>query len=131
NADVIIGLELSDYWATVNRFIDNGLDGVGLNETATAPGTKLIGISSVGLVTKSNYQDFQRFQSLDVDMAGDAEASLPALIEAVKTAIQGERRAAIEKRGEALRKAWAESHERTKAAAAVAWNAGPISTARL
>jgi acetolactate synthase I/II/III large subunit len=131
NADVIIGLELSDYWATVNRFVDNGLDGIGVNETVIKPGTKLIGISSVGLVTKSNYQDFQRFQSLDVDMAGDAEASLPALIEAVKAAIPSDRRAALERRGEALRKAYADAHERTKAAAAVAWNASPISTARL
>ena len=131
NADVIIGLELSDYWATVNRFVDNGLDGIGINETVIKPGTKLIGISSVGLVTKSNYQDFQRFQSLDVDMAGDAEASLPALIEAVKASIPSDRRAALEKRGEALKKAHADAHERTKAAAAVAWNASPISTARL
>jgi acetolactate synthase I/II/III large subunit len=131
NADVIIGLELSDYWATVNRFVDNGLDGIGINETVIKPGTKLIGISSVGLVTKSNYQDFQRFQSLDVDMAGDAETSLPALIEAVKASIPSDRRAALEKRGEALKKAHADAHERTKAAAAVAWNASPISTARL
>jgi acetolactate synthase I/II/III large subunit len=131
NADVVLGLELSDYWATVNRFVDNGVDGIGVNETVIKPGTRLIGISSVGLVTKSNYQDFQRFQSLDVDMAGDAEASLPALIEAVKAAIPGERRAALEKRGEALRKAWADARVRTKAAAAVAWNASPISTARL
>ena len=131
NADVIIGLELSDYWATVNRFVDNGLDGIGVNEAVVKPGTKLIGISSVGLVTKSNYQDFQRFQSLDVDMAGDAEASLPALIDAVKAAIPADRRAALEGRGAALRKAHAESRERTKAAAAVAWDASPISTARL
>ncbi|HLK82145.1 MAG TPA: thiamine pyrophosphate-dependent enzyme [Xanthobacteraceae bacterium] len=131
NADVIIGLELGDYWATVNAFIDNGHDGLGVNETRIKPGTKLIGISSLGLVTKANYQDFQRFQSLDVDMAGDAEATLPALIEAVKAAIPNDRRAALEKRGEALRKAKADSHERTKAAAAAAWDASPISTARL
>jgi thiamine pyrophosphate-dependent acetolactate synthase large subunit-like protein len=131
NADVILGLELSDYWATVNRFIDNGLDGIGVNETIIKPGTKLIGISSVGLLTKSNYQDFQRFQPLDVDMAGDAEASLPALIEAVKAAIPDSRRAAIEKRGETLRKARAEAHLRTLEAAAVAWDASPVSTARL
>jgi acetolactate synthase I/II/III large subunit len=131
NADVIIGLELADYWATVNAFIDNGHDGLGVNETRIKPGTKLIGISSTGLVTKSNYQDFQRFQSLDIDMAGDAEATLPALIEAVKAAIPNDRKAALEKRGEALRKAWADANERAKAAAAVAWDASPISTARL
>jgi len=131
NADVIIGLELGDYWATVNAFVDNGHDGLGLNETRIKPGTKLIGISSIGLVTKSNYQEFQRFQSLDVDMAGDAEASLPALIEAVKAAISSDRRAAMEKRGEGLKKAYADGRQRTKAAAAVAWEASPISTARL
>ena len=38
---------------------------------------------------------------------------------------------AIEKRGEALRKAWADGRERAKGAAAVAWDASPISTARL
>src|SRR5579883_1110689 len=131
NADVIIGLELADYWATVNAFVDNGHDGLGVNESRIKPGTKLIGISSTGLITKSNYQDFQRFQTLDVDMAGDAEATLPALIEAVKAATSSDRKAALEKRGEALRKAKADAHERTKAAAAVAWDASPISTARL
>ena len=30
-ADVIIGLELSDYWATVNAFVDNGDDGWAYN----------------------------------------------------------------------------------------------------
>jgi acetolactate synthase I/II/III large subunit len=131
NADVIIGLELSDYWATVNAFVDNGHDGLGVNEVRVKPGTKLIGISSTGLVTKSNYQDFQRFQSLDVDMAGDAEATLPALIEAVKAAIANDRKAALEKRGADLKKAYADARERTRAAAAVAWDASPISTARL
>jgi acetolactate synthase-1/2/3 large subunit len=131
NADVVLGLELSDYWALVNAFVDNGHDNIGINESKVKPGTKLIGISSTPLVTKSNYQDFQRFQSLDVDMVGDAEASLPALIEAVKAALPADRRAALEKRGEALRKAYADARDRTRAAAAVAWDASPISTARL
>jgi acetolactate synthase-1/2/3 large subunit len=131
NADVIIGLELSDYWATVNAFVDNGHDAIGVNENKVKPGTKLIGITSTPLVTKSNYQDFQRFQSLDVEMLGDAEATLPALIEAVKSAISGDRKAALEKRGETLKKAYADARDRTRAAAAVAWDASPISTARL
>ena len=64
-------------------------------------------------------------------MAADAEASLPALIEAVKSAIPNERKAAIEKRGEAAKKAKAQARERTRQAAALAWDASPISTARL
>ncbi|MFL4978370.1 MAG: thiamine pyrophosphate-binding protein, partial [Xanthobacteraceae bacterium] len=131
-ADVIIGMELSDYWGTVNAWIDNGGDdGTGLRESRIKPDTKLISISSVDLNTKANYQDFQRFQTIDVQMAGDAEATLPALIDAVKAAIPNDRKAAIEKRGEALKKARAEAMERTRAAAAVAWDASPISTARL
>jgi thiamine pyrophosphate-dependent acetolactate synthase large subunit-like protein len=131
NADVIIGLELSDFWATVNAWIDNGEHGIGINTTRIKPDTKLISISAVELNTKANYQDFQRFQSVDISMAADAEATLPALIEAVKSAIPNDRKAAIEKRGEAARKAYAEGRARTKEAAAVAWDASPISTARL
>ena len=131
-ADVILGLELADYWGTVNSFIDNGEeDGTGLREPRTKNGVKLISITSAGLLTKSNYQEFQRFQVVDVEMAADAEATLPALIDAVKAAIPNDRKPAIEKRGEALRKAWADGRERAKNAAAVAWDASPISTARL
>ena len=132
SADVIIGLELSDFWATVNSYTDNGVnDGIGTNASRINSGTKLISICSVELNTKANYQDFQRFQVIDVPMAGDAQATLPALIEAVKAAIPNERKAAIDKRGEAARKAYAEGRERAKAAAALGWDASPVSTARL
>src|SRR5215468_9107876 len=132
NADVILGLELSDFWATVNSYTDNAAnDGVGANAPRIKRDTKLISISSVDLNTKANYQDFQRFQVIDVQMAGDAEATLPALVEAVKQAIPNERKSAIEKRGEAAKNAYAEGMERTKQAAALGWNASPISTARL
>ncbi len=132
DADVIIGLELSDYWGTVNGYIDNGdNDGAGVQQSHIKPNAKLISISSVLLNTKSNYQDFQRLQVIDVEMAGDAEATLPALIEAVKQAVPASRKAAIEARGQALKKAWADAHTRTRQAAAYAWDASPISTARM
>ena len=67
NADLIIGLEVSDFWNTVNQFIDNGLEnGSGERQSRIKPGTKLITISSAELNQKSNYQDFQRFQSVDI-----------------------------------------------------------------
>src|SRR5262245_916831 len=132
SADVIIGMELSDFWGVVNGFTDNGeRGGVGINRPKIKPSTKLISISSVETITKSNYQDFQRFQPVDVSMPADAEATLPALIEAVKAAIPNDRKAAIEKRGEAARKARADARARTLQAAAIAWEASPISTARL
>ncbi len=130
-ADVVIGMELSDYWGTVNGFVDNGNDGWGHYASKIKPGTKLISISSVDLLTKSNYQDFQQFQSIDVSMPGDAQATLPSLIEAVKSAIGNDRKDAISKRGESIRQAHAKGLDATKQAAAVAWDAQPISTARL
>ncbi len=130
-ADVIIGMELSDFWGVVNGYVDNGEHGIGFNESKIKPGTKLISINSVELITKSNYQDFQRFQVVDVSMPADAEATLPALIEAVKSAIPDSRKDAIAKRGDAFRKASANGRENVKKAAAIAWDASPISTARL
>ena len=131
NADVIIGMEVSDFWGVVNSYIDNGEHGIGINRSKIRSDTKLISISSVELNTKANYQDFQRFQSVDVSMAADAEATLPALIEAVKSAISNDHKAEIERRGEAAKKARAEGRARTLQLAALAWDASPISTARL
>ena len=132
NADVILGLELSDFWATVNSYTDNGEnEGHGVNGTRIKPNTKLISINAVDLNTKSNYQDFQRFQVIDVQMAADAQATLPALIEAVKSALPKDRLAAIQQRGETAKKAYAEDLVRTRTAAALGWDASPISTARL
>ncbi len=129
--DVILGLELTDFWGTVNSFTDNGENGIGVNSPKVKAGTRLISISSAEVPARANYQNFERFQPVDVSIAGDAEATLPALIEAVRAAIPGSRKAAIEKRGEAAKKARAEARSRTRQAAALAWDASPISTARL
>ena len=130
-ADVILGLELTDYWATVNSYTDNNAEGVGTNARRVKPGTRLISISASELVTKSNYQNFERFQSVDVPIAGDVEATLPSLIEAVKSAISSDRQAAIAKRGDGIEQNHQRDRERTKQAAAIAWDASPISTARM
>ena len=132
SADVIIGLELSDFWGTVNAYTDNGEnDGHGSNSTRVKAQTKLISINSRDLTTKSNYQDFQRFQVIDVQMAADAQATLPALIDAVRSAIPDARKALIAQRAETARKSYDEARVRTRTAAALGWDASPISTARL
>jgi thiamine pyrophosphate-dependent acetolactate synthase large subunit-like protein len=115
----------------VNSFTDNGEEGIGVNSTKVKPDTRLISISALEVPARANYQNFQRFQPVDVSIAGDAEATLPALIEAVRAAIPDSRKSAIAKRGEAARKARAEAQARTRQAAALAWDASPISTARL
>ena len=130
-ADVIMGLELSDFWAVVNTYTDNGNHGIGINGTRAKANAKLISISSVELLTKSNYQDFQRFQSVDISMPADAQATLPALIEAVKAALTPERKNVIAQRVDRMKKTYADIMARERAAAAIAWDASPISTARL
>ncbi len=98
---MILGLELSDFWGSVNAYIDNEDNhGHGLQERTAKPSAKLISISSVELLTKSNFQDFQRFQPVDIGMAGDAEASLPSLIEFVKSALPASRKDALAQRGD-------------------------------
>ena len=44
------------------------------------------------MLTKANYQDFQRYPEVDIAMAADAEATLPALIEACNRAMTADRR---------------------------------------
>lgn len=132
NADLIVGLEVADFWNTVNLYIDNGTEhGHGVRQSRIKPGTRLVTLSAAELNQKSNYQDFQRFQAVDVSMVGDVEASLPSLIDAVKSVMPANRRAAYEQRGEAMRKAWRESRDRSRQDAAAGWDLSPISIPRM
>ena len=127
-ADVVLGLELTDFWGTVNSFRDQ------LHRTSqplTKSGAKLISIASTDLFLKSNYQDFQRYPEVDLAIAADAEATLPSLIEAVKRLLTDDRKRAIQDRGTKLATASRDARERVRTEATYAWDASPISTARL
>jgi thiamine pyrophosphate-dependent acetolactate synthase large subunit-like protein len=127
-ADVILGLELTDFWGTVSAVRDT------LHRTSRSllrPGTRLISITSVDLNPKGNYQDFQRYPEVDVAMAADAEATLPALVEACRRLVTGDRTRAFEERGRRMNEAHARALDAAREEAAYAWNASPISTARL
>ena len=128
DADVILGLEVWDFWGTVNNFRDQ------LHRTSrpiTKPGAKFIAISSTDLNTKSNYQDFQRFPDLDLSMAADAEATLPALLEACRRLLTDDRKRTYEERAKKLAEAQQGARERVLAEASYGWDASPISTARM
>jgi thiamine pyrophosphate-dependent acetolactate synthase large subunit-like protein len=128
NADVILGLELTDFWGTVNSFRDQ------LQRTSqriVRPNARLIGITCMDLFLKSNYQDFQRYPELDLAIAADAEATLPSLIEAVKRLLTEDRKRALQARGAKLAAAGRDARERATNDATLAWDASPISTARL
>jgi thiamine pyrophosphate-dependent acetolactate synthase large subunit-like protein len=98
---------------------------------AIKQGAKLISITAVDLYSKSNYQDFQRYPEVDIAMAADAEATLPQLIETCKRLITANRKTAFEDRGKKLATEHHNSLERSRAEAAYAWDASPISTARM
>jgi thiamine pyrophosphate-dependent acetolactate synthase large subunit-like protein len=127
-ADVILGLELTDFWGTVGAVRDSL---VRTSRSLTKPGTKLISITAVDLFAKGNYQDFQRYPEVDLAMAADAEATLPALIEASRRAISADQRRVVDERGRHLADAHNQALERSRVEASYAWNASPISTARL
>jgi acetolactate synthase I/II/III large subunit len=127
-ADVILGLELNDLWGTVNALRDT----VERTPQRTARAdAKVISIGVGDLFTKSNYQNFQRYYGPDLSIAGDAQDTLPALIEAVRRAMTRERRATLAAREQEHRKQSAAQRERSLKEATYAWNASPVSTARL
>jgi acetolactate synthase-1/2/3 large subunit len=128
NADIILGLELADFWGTVSAFRDS------LHRSSRSiikPGTKLISITTLDLFVKSNFQDFQRYPEVDVAMAADAEATMPALTEACRKLITDDRRRTFGERRLSLEQAHARARETSRAEAAYAWDASPISTARM
>src|SRR3989442_13835037 len=81
NADVIVGLQVADFWGTVNNLRDQLIRS---SRPLTKQGAKLVSISSNDLYVKSNYQDFQRYTEVDLAIAADVEATLRSLLEACK-----------------------------------------------
>jgi thiamine pyrophosphate-dependent acetolactate synthase large subunit-like protein len=127
-ADVILGLEVSDFWGVVNTMKDQ-------QERVATPvirqGTKLISISARDLFLKSNNQYYQRFTEVDLAIAADPQATLPLLIEACKRLITADRKRVFEERGKRLAAAHAQAMEQARVAATYAWDESPISLARL
>jgi thiamine pyrophosphate-dependent acetolactate synthase large subunit-like protein len=126
-ADVLLCLELTDLWGTVNQYVVSEVAG----KPKLKPETKVISINANDLSIKPNYQYFQRFQPADIAMAADAEATMPSLIEAVKAALTADRKTAIAGRAAAFRKAHADAYEASRQAATLGWDASPVSTARM
>src|SRR5580700_1723332 len=130
SADGVLGLELPDLWQVthtqtpVNRF---GME----SKRITKPGAKVITIFAGDLSGKSNYQDFGRYDEVDLAIAADAQATLPILIEECRKLITSDRKAALQQRGVKLAEVSRKNRERDIEEAAGAWDASPISTARM
>jgi acetolactate synthase-1/2/3 large subunit len=130
DADVVLGLEVQDLWGITHKM--TGLNKFGMeSHPTTKPGARVITVSAIELNHKSNYQDFGRYVEADLAITGDPEATLPQLIEAVKKLLTPDRRIAIAERGKKIAEMNRQARARDRELAAIAWDASPISTARL
>jgi thiamine pyrophosphate-dependent acetolactate synthase large subunit-like protein len=130
NADVVLGLEVQDFWMATHT--QTPVNRMGMeSRPITKPGAKLITIYSGDLFGKSNYQDFGRYAEVDLSIAADAEATLPSLIEACKKLITPDRRRAMQERGAKLAEASKAARQRDLEQASYGWDASPVSTARV
>ena len=122
DADVVLLLEVGDPWAQFNTFSDPHKR----QNYAAKKDVKIIHISMQDVYIRANYQDFQRYQPADLAINGDAQTSLAPLTEEVKKLNK-----AHSGRGEKLRAAHNTMRSRARDAAAVGWDASPVTTARL
>lgn len=127
-ADVIVGFELTDLFGVVGDVID-------LPERTTRmkikPGTTVISISTLYNQSAGNYQDQQRFYEPTMAIAGDSEASMPYLIDAVNRLITADRKAQNAAREARFREAFTARRMKNLKQAALGWDATPISVARM
>jgi thiamine pyrophosphate-dependent acetolactate synthase large subunit-like protein len=112
DADVVLGLE-----ANMAEFAKSK--------------AKTLSIGADDAFTRGNYQEIGNYGGVDLLMAGDGEASMPALIEAVRRQIDRNQRVAAQARGAKLAEMSRRTFEQARDEARYAWDASPISTARL
>lgn len=116
-ADVLLALEPGD----ISR----------VTEAARRRDAKVISISSQHLFQGSNYQDFMRYAEVNLSIAADAQATLPALIDEIRRRTNGSRRRHFQRRGETIAEMNRQRFDRDRESAASGWDASPVSTARL
>ena len=130
DGDVVLGLEVNDFWQATHS--QTPVNRVGMeSRPTTRPGAKLVTISSSDLVSKSNYQDLGPYADVDLAIAADAEASLPALIDACRKLITADHKRVFDERARVFADASAKAAKAMLDEAAWGWDASPITTARL
>jgi len=128
SADIIVNLENDNLFGVVGDVLDQ------VERTTRSkikPGAKVIDINSELLAGAGNYQDKQRFYPADLSIGADAESSLPALITAVESALTTARSAQNDARAQRWRTAFSERRQADTEAAAIGWDASPISVPRM
>ena len=115
--DVILGLELNDMTASVRA--------------VRATGGKTISICSEYLSQGHNIHDFGNYSEVDVAIAADGEATLPALIDEIRRQSGGNAARLRAARGTQIGTAHKAIREREIDDARYGWNGSPISVPRM
>jgi thiamine pyrophosphate-dependent acetolactate synthase large subunit-like protein len=127
-ADVILGLELSDLFGVIGDVAD-------LPERKTSirikPTCTVISINSMYNQGAGNYQDQQRFFEPAMAIAGDTESSMPYLNDAVNRAMTSDRKAQNAARAAHFSDAFTKRRLADLQQASLGWDAIPISVARM
>ena len=130
SADVILALEVPDLWNITHS--QTPLNRMGMEiRPLTKDGAKIISISSMDLLTKSNYQDFGQYNAADIAVPGDAETTMPYLIEACRKLVTGDRKRVFDQRRARYEETSRKIREQARQEASWGWDASPITTARL
>jgi acetolactate synthase I/II/III large subunit len=127
DADVVLLLEVADPWGQFNSVSDPHRN----QKFVAKKDVKIINLSMQDVYIRSNYQDFQRYMPVDLSINGDAQASLPDLIEHVGHLMTSERARVVQERTVSLGEQSRRSNDAQREAAARGWDAAPVTTARL
>jgi acetolactate synthase-1/2/3 large subunit len=115
--DVILGLELNDMTASVRA--------------VRASGGKTISICAEYLSQGHNIHDFGNYAEVDIAIAADGEATLPALIEEIRRQSPSSAARVRTARGSSIATAHKAIRERELDDARYGWNSSPISVPRM
>jgi len=94
-------------------------------------GGKVISISALSLNHKANIQDFGHYADIDLDIGGDPEATIPALIEAIKKVMTADRRSAMAERARKIAEGNHKARLDNIELARVGWDSSPITLSRI
>jgi thiamine pyrophosphate-dependent acetolactate synthase large subunit-like protein len=128
-ADVILALEPIYLWG-LNNYVPDLVTRPN-DPRRRNPNLKLIHIGTENMMAKSNYQDFQRFAEADLSINGDAEATMPLLIESLKTQMSVADKNRCDGRCAKVKEQTAKLLDDLRARVAYEWDAKPISSGRL
>ncbi len=131
NADVLLALEVEDVYMLTHRMSPLNRIGMEAPRKIIKDNAKVVSISTHDLFQRSNYQDFARYDAIDMAIPGDAQATLPLLIEACKKLITADRRTAMQARGARLAAQHQKNKETAIAQATLGWDSSPLAPSRI